>query len=57
MAELILQRYQQGRNGFYTGLTAGFGGAFEYDGGSSDPSNLVEIVFIAIVLDHNTAGS
>ena len=27
------------------------------DGGSSDPSNLVQIVFIEMVFDHNSAGS
>ena len=32
-----------------------FGGAFEYDGGSADPSNLVQIVFIGLVFDHNSA--
>ena len=32
-----------------------FGGAFEYDGGSSDPDNLVQIVFVAAVFDHNIA--
>ena len=52
-----MQPYQQGRNGFYAGLTAGFGGAFEYDGGSSDPSSLAKIVFVEIVFDHNSAGS
>ena len=47
--------FRQGRNGFYAGLTAGFGGAFEYDGGSDDPINLVKIVFIEVVFDHNAA--
>ena len=34
-----------------------FGGAFEYDGGSSDPSDLVKIVFIEVVFDHNFAAA
>eukprot|EP01045_Picozoa_sp_COSAG04_P029914 COSAG04_NODE_5042_length_1767_cov_2.122302_1_plen_201_part_00 len=42
-----------GRNAAMAGQTAGFGGAFEYDGGSSDPSNLVKIAFIEVVFDHN----
>eukprot|EP01045_Picozoa_sp_COSAG04_P010948 COSAG04_NODE_689_length_11142_cov_6.664041_7_plen_583_part_00 len=41
----------------FAGMTDGYGGAFEYDGGSSDPSNLVQIVFDQIVFDHNAAGS
>ena len=28
-----------------------------YDGGSSPPSNLVRIVFIEVVFDHNVAAS
>ena len=32
-----------------------FGGAFEYDGGSSDPSDLAKIVFEDLVFDHNAA--
>ena len=32
-----------------------FGGAFEYEGGSADPSNLAQIVFIGLVFDHNYA--
>ena len=41
------------RNGaFVVGLPS-FGGAFEYDGGSNDPSNLVKLVFIEVVFDHN----
>ena len=42
------------RASHYAGQT-NFGGAFEYDGGSSDPSNLVEIMFIEVVFDHNAA--
>ena len=44
-----------GRQEYIAGLTSGFGGAFEYDGGSADPSNLVQIVFIGLVFDHNSA--
>eukprot|EP01045_Picozoa_sp_COSAG04_P021668 COSAG04_NODE_2355_length_4284_cov_2.515173_1_plen_1336_part_01 len=43
-----------GRGGFAAGMPA-FGGAFEYDGGSADPSNLAKLVFIEVVLDHNAA--
>ena len=32
-----------------------FGAAFEYDGGSADPSDLVQITFIGLVFDHNSA--
>eukprot|EP01045_Picozoa_sp_COSAG04_P006108 COSAG04_NODE_296_length_17642_cov_88.702388_8_plen_483_part_00 len=32
-----------------------FGGALDYDGGSADPSNLVQIVFVGLVFDHNSA--
>eukprot|EP01045_Picozoa_sp_COSAG04_P020661 COSAG04_NODE_2139_length_4717_cov_1.826981_1_plen_493_part_00 len=35
----------------------GAGGAFEYDGGSSDPSNLAKIVLVESVFDHNSASS
>eukprot|EP01045_Picozoa_sp_COSAG04_P003494 COSAG04_NODE_143_length_23569_cov_6.195356_2_plen_749_part_00 len=45
------------RVGSLRGRTAGYGGAFEYDGGSSDPSNLVKLVFVGIVFDHCAAGS
>merc|ERR1711969_401071 len=45
------------RVGLIAGRTAGCGGAFEYDGGSSDPSNPVQIIFVELVLDHNGAGS
>ena len=31
------------------------GGAFEYDGGGSDPDNLPTITFIEVVFDHNSA--
>eukprot|EP01045_Picozoa_sp_COSAG04_P013249 COSAG04_NODE_930_length_9363_cov_28.745898_1_plen_515_part_00 len=41
----------------FAGQTAGFGGAFEYEGGSADPSNLVRIIFIEAVFDHNAAAS
>ena len=34
-----------------------FGGAFEYDGGSSDPDNQPTITFTEVVFDHNSAGS
>ena len=27
-----------------------------YDGGSADPDNLVKIMFIEVVFDHNSAG-
>ena len=43
------------RNGNVAGMTAGYGGAFEYDGGSADPSELVQIVFVESVFDHNAA--
>ena len=46
-----------GRAGPLAGATGGFGGAFEYDGGSSDPSNLAKIVFEDLVFDHNAASS
>eukprot|EP01045_Picozoa_sp_COSAG04_P010415 COSAG04_NODE_637_length_11700_cov_478.131885_9_plen_567_part_00 len=36
---------------------ARYGGAFEYDGGSADQSNLVKIIFISVVFDHCTAGT
>ena len=36
---------------------AGYGGAFEYDGGSRDPNALVKIVFVEVIFDHNSAGS
>ena len=39
------------------GQTAGRGGAFEYEGGSSDPSHLPKIVFIEVVFDHNAAAT
>jgi hypothetical protein len=32
------------------------GGAVRYEGGSSDPSQLVKLVFIDVVFDHNSAG-
>ena len=35
----------------------GFGGAFEYDGGSDDPENLAKIIFVEVVFDHNAASS
>eukprot|EP01045_Picozoa_sp_COSAG04_P007883 COSAG04_NODE_422_length_14618_cov_11.903712_11_plen_1388_part_01 len=44
-----------GRSGWSAGQTAGFGGAFEYDGGSADPANLVKLVFVEVVFDHNAA--
>ncbi len=34
-----------------------FGGAFEYDGGSSDPSSPTKIAFVDVVFDHNSAES
>merc|ERR1711969_96596 len=43
-----------GRNGFLAGLPT-FGGAFEYDGGSDDPSDLVLVTFQGVVFDHNSA--
>ena len=46
-----------GRAGLFVGATAGYGGAFEYDGGSSDPSDLVRIIFIELIFDHNVATS
>ena len=46
-----------GRLGWWAGFSGGYGGAFEYDGGSADPSNLVRIVFIELVFDHNAAAS
>eukprot|EP01045_Picozoa_sp_COSAG04_P005278 COSAG04_NODE_242_length_19007_cov_3.089433_10_plen_475_part_00 len=46
-----------GHVNYLAGQTAGAGGAFEYDGGSSDPSNLVQITFVDLVFDHNAAGS
>eukprot|EP01045_Picozoa_sp_COSAG04_P005880 COSAG04_NODE_280_length_18201_cov_5.871119_4_plen_519_part_00 len=36
---------------------AGYGAAFEFDGGSADPSNLVKLVFIGVVFDHGSAGT
>ena len=33
----------------------GSGGAFEYDGGSNDHSDLVKLTFIKVVFDHNIA--
>eukprot|EP01045_Picozoa_sp_COSAG04_P005864 COSAG04_NODE_279_length_18210_cov_5.657225_1_plen_1569_part_10 len=39
------------------GHTGGFGGALEYDGGGNDPSNLPKLVFIELILDHNSASS
>eukprot|EP01045_Picozoa_sp_COSAG04_P002615 COSAG04_NODE_97_length_26459_cov_6.507246_3_plen_626_part_00 len=44
-----------GRNGGRAGMVDGFGGAFEYDGGSSDQSDLVQIIFERVVFDHNRA--
>ena len=46
-----------GPRSFFAGNVAGSGGAFEYDGGSPDPSNLVQLTFIGLVFDHNAAGS
>ena len=43
-----------GRQGIIAGQPS-YGGAFEYDGGSADPSNLVQITFIELVFDHNSA--
>eukprot|EP01045_Picozoa_sp_COSAG04_P011836 COSAG04_NODE_775_length_10405_cov_20.166214_6_plen_1349_part_00 len=43
-----------GRNAGAQGLPT-FGGAFEYDGGSADPDDLVKLVFIRVVFDHNVA--
>ena len=48
---------ERGRDANMLGRTEGFGGAFEYDGGSSDPSNLPKIVFIELVFDHNAAAT
>ena len=45
------------RTAWVAGRTSGSGGAFEYDGGSSAPSNLVKLIFIEVVFDHNAAGS
>ena len=45
------------RNGWIADQTGGFGGAFEYDGGSDDPENLVRIIFVEVVFDHNAASS
>ena len=45
------------RVGFFAGNNDGYGGAFEYDGGSSDPSNLPKIMFIDSIFDHNVAHS
>ena len=45
-----------GRNGEAT-WGATFGGAFEYDGGSSDSDNLPQIIFVKLVFDHNAAAS
>ena len=44
------------RIGGLAGKTAGCGGAFQYDGGSSDASSLSKIVFVEVILDHNYAG-
>ena len=41
--------------GWRYGNRAGYGGAFEYDGGSSDPSSLAKITFVEVVFDHNAA--
>ena len=31
------------------------GGAFRYEGGSSDPSKLAKIIFVEVIFDHNSA--
>ncbi len=40
-----------------SGQMLGFGGAFEYDGGSSDPADMVKITFVDVIFDHNSASS
>ncbi len=45
------------RTAWVAGRTSGSGGAFEYDGGSADHTDLVELIFIAVVFDHNAASS
>ena len=46
-----------GRNGAFAGEISGFGGAFEYDGGSSNSASLSTLIFDGVVFDHNRAAS
>ena len=47
-----------GRNGWAVRAEpTTFGGAFEYDGGGSDPDDLPKLVFDSVVFDHNRAAS
>ena len=46
-----------GHGQWFGGQTGTYGGAFAYEGGSSDPQSPVRLVFDTIVFDHNSAVS
>eukprot|EP01045_Picozoa_sp_COSAG04_P002415 COSAG04_NODE_88_length_27314_cov_6.056476_10_plen_648_part_00 len=46
-----------GRGGWFGGQTGTYGGAFRYEGGTSDHQNPVRLIFDTIIFDHNSAVS